>query len=299
MNFVGGVGYTNIDLIYSDMDRLPGLGEEVYAGGFGVHLGGGCPATLINTTRLGVPSRILTFVGKDTFSEFATKFYQSYDADIVNLYEGDGVPVVVTSVMVCNNDRSFATYRDEKAVDEQAICEKVYQHLSGAKVVNMHVGFLDAYKKLKEEGTILIFDTGWEDDLSVEKYEEYLKIADYYLPNQKEALKITGTESVEEAAKVLSRYFENVTIKLDKDGCMLQTNKGTQVIPPMQDVVAVDSTGAGDAFMSGFMYGLYHDYPLDQCIRFGNVTGGTCVQGVGCLTKYVDEQQLLEKAAEL
>ena len=299
MKFVGGVGYTNIDLIYSDMERLPGLGEEVYAGGFGGHLGGGGPATLINTTRLGVPSRILTFVGKDTFSEFATKFYQSYDADIVNLYERDGVPVVITSVMVCNNDRSFATYRDDKAVDEEAICEKVYQHLSGAKVVNMHVGFLEAYKKLKEEGTILIFDTGWEDDLSIEKYEEYLKIADYYLPNQKEALKITGTDSVEEAAKVLARYFENVIIKLDKDGGMLQTAEGTQVIPPMQGVVAVDSTGAGDAFMSGFMYGLYHDYPLDQCIRFGNVTGGTCVQGVGCLTKYVNEQQLLEKAAEL
>ena len=299
MKFVGGVGYTNIDLIYSGMDRLPSTGEEVYSQGFGVHLGGGCPATLINTTRLGVPSRILTFVGKDTFSGFAEKFYESYDADIVNLYEGDGVPVVVTSVMVCNNDRSFATYRDEKAVDEKAICEKVYQHLSGAKIVNMHVGFLDAYKKLKEEGTILIFDTGWEDDLSVEKYEEYLKIADYYLPNQKEALKITGTNSVEEAAKVLSRYFENVIIKLDKDGCMLQTAEGIQVIPPMQGVVAVDSTGAGDAFMSGFMYGLYHDHPLDQCIRFGNVTGGTCVQGIGCLTKYVNEQQLLEKAAEI
>ena len=67
MKFVGGVGYTNIDLIYSDMERLPGLGEEVYAGGFGVHLGGGCPATLINTTRLGVPSRILTFVGPGHF----------------------------------------------------------------------------------------------------------------------------------------------------------------------------------------------------------------------------------------
>ena len=95
MKFVGGVGYTNIDLIYSGMDRLPFTGEEVYSQGFGVHLGGGCPATLINTTRLGVPSRILTFVGKDTFSGFAEKFYESYDADIVNLYEGDGVPVVV------------------------------------------------------------------------------------------------------------------------------------------------------------------------------------------------------------
>ena len=299
MKFVGGVGYTNIDLIYSGMERLPSTGEEVYSQGFGMHLGGGVPATLINTTRLGVPSRILTFIGKDQFSALAERFYATYDADIINLYEGDGMPVVVTSVMVCNNDRSFATYRDDKAVDEAAVCEKVYQHLSGAKVVNMHVGFLDAYKKLKEEGTILIFDTGWEDDLSTEKYHEYLELADYYLPNQKEALKITGSQTVEEAAEKLARYFENTIIKLDKDGCLLKNKDGIRFIPSMKDVVAVDSTGAGDAFMSGFMYGIYHDYPVDQCIRFGNVTGGTCVQGVGCLTKYVSEQQLLEQAAAL
>ena len=68
MKFVGGVGYTNIDLIYSGMERLPSTGEEVYSKGFGMHLGGGVPATLINTTRLGVPSKILTFIGKDQFS---------------------------------------------------------------------------------------------------------------------------------------------------------------------------------------------------------------------------------------
>ena len=56
MEFVGGVGYTNIDLIYSGMDRLPDTGEEVFAKRFEMHLGGGVPATLINTSRLGVPS---------------------------------------------------------------------------------------------------------------------------------------------------------------------------------------------------------------------------------------------------
>ena len=52
-----------------------------------------------------------------------------------------------------------------------------------------------------------IFDTGWEDDLTLEKYRDYLEIADYYIPNQKEAMKITGTSSVEAAADVLSEFF--------------------------------------------------------------------------------------------
>lgn len=295
MGFVGGVGYTNIDLIYSGLDRLPQTGEEVYAQKFEMHLGGGIPATLINTSRLGIPSRAVTFVGKDYFSEFVYKAFEQHGAQIVNLYEGDGMPVTLSTTMVYNHDRSFLSYRDDVEVTEQ-LEEKIYRQLTGAKVVDMHVGFLEVYKRLNEEGTIQIFDTGWEDDLSLEKYREYLEIADYYMPNQKEALKITGEKSVEGAAEKLSQYFHDVIIKLDRDGCMLKNEKGIQIIPPMKGVEAVDSTGAGDAFMSGFMYGIYHDYPVDQCIRFGNVTGGTCVQGIGCLTRYVEEEELLRLA---
>lgn len=293
MAFVGGVGYTNVDLIYSGLSRLPDTGEEVYSEDFGIYLGGGTPATLINTARLGVPSKILTFLGKDFFSEFARKAYNAYHTELINLHHGAGMPVTVTSVLVHDNDRSFISYRN-KVLNH--LCpsseEEIYQNLHGAKIVDMHVGFLDVYRRLKKEGTTLIFDTGWEDDLSIEKYEEYLNLADYYLPNQKEALKITGTDTVEAAADKLSEYFKDTIIKLDKNGCMVKNKQGIQVIPPMKDVVAVDSTGAGDAFMSGFIYGLYHDCPVEQCIRFGNITGGTCVQGVGCLTKYVDEENL-------
>ena len=55
--------------------------------------------------------------------------------------------------------------------------------------------------------------------MSLEQYQDYLSLADFYLPNRKEALKITGKSTVEEAAKVLSDFFEDVTIKLDRDGC--------------------------------------------------------------------------------
>ncbi len=298
MEFLGGVGYTNIDLIYSDMDRLPATGEEVFSRKFEMHLGGGVPATLINTTRLGIPSKILTFVGKDVFSDFASKSFAEYGAEIINLYHGDGMPVVLSTVMVCNQDRSFLSFFDKSAGLDRSD-EAVYRHLTGAKIVDMHTGFLNVYKRLKEEGTTLIFDTGWEDDLSIEKYEEYLKLADYYLPNQKEALKITQTQTVDAAAEKLSAYFHDVVIQLDKDGCLLKNERGTQFVPAMKNVRAVDSTGAGDAFMSGFMYGLYYNYPVEQCVRFGNVTGGTCVQEIGCLTKYVNEGKLLELAKTL
>lgn len=291
MGFVGGVGYTNIDLIYAGLDRLPEKGEEIYAKHFEMHLGGGIPATLINAGRLGIPSKIITFIGKDFFSDYAYRELRKYDAEVVNIYRENGMPVVLSSTMVFDHDRSFLSYHDEADITDE-IQDEIYHHLTGASVIDMNVGFLDVYKKLKQEGTILIFDTGWEDDLSIEKYRDYLEISDYYLPNQKEALKITGTSTVEEAADKLGEFFDDVIIKLDKDGCMLKNKNGITIVPSMKGVEAVDSTGAGDAFMSGFMYGIYHKYPIEQCIRFGNVTGGTCVKSMGCLTSYVNEEEL-------
>ena len=61
----------------------------------------------------------------------------------------------------------------------------------------------------------------------------------------------------------------------------------------MPGVQAVDTTGAGDAFRAGFIYGLFHDCPVEQCVQFGNITGAACVSAPGCLTGYVDEARLL------
>lgn len=295
MGFAGGAGFANLDLLYAGLNKLPKKGQEVYAKAFDMQLGGGVPATMINLSRLGIPSRLLTFMGEDFFSEFVKRAFDSYGMETVNLYKGKGWPVTISSALICEGDRSFVSYQDEIEITPWHV-EQVYRQLSGAKVVDMQAGFLEAYQKLSGEGTIQVFDTGWEEDLSIEKYKNYLEIADYYVPNQKEALKITGESTVENAAGKLGRYFSEVVIKLDKDGCLLKNSRGTKVIPPLSGVKAVDATGAGDAFMSGFMYGLYYDYPVEQCIRFGNVTGGICVQGIGCLAKYVNESELLRLA---
>ena len=219
-------------------------------------------------------------MGNDFFSEFAKKSYAEYGAEIINLYQGSGMPVILTSVMVCNQDRSFTSYREE-ATASCCTAEDIYRHLSGAKLVSMHVGFLDVYKRLKEEGTVLIFDTGWEDDLSIEKYEDYLRLADYYLPNQKEALKITGTNTVEAAAEKLSAYFPQAIIKLDKDGCLLRNSAGTQFIPSMKGVTAVDSTGAGDLYAAGFLYGMTKDRSLGTCAMIGSIAASEIISHYG------------------
>lgn len=298
MGFAAGVGYVNLDLLYLGVGHLPKEGEEVYAKSLDIQLGGGVPATMITLSRLGVASKIATFLGEDVFSGYAKKLLDACGVSYANLYSGNGIPVAVTSVMITERDRTFMSALDRVDIT-QKIQEETYRQLRGAKVIDMHAGFLDAYKRLKAEGAILVFDVGWDEGLSIQKYREYLELADFFTPNQKEALKITGKDNVEEAARELGRFFPEVIIKLDSAGCLYWKDGESIIIPPLENVNKIDSTGAGDAFMAGFIYGLYHECSVTDSIIYGNVTGGTCVEGVGCLTKYVNEKELLEKAKEI
>lgn len=295
MSFIAGAGATNIDLLYENMPKIPDVGEEVYTNSFSLQLGGGLPATLINLGRLGIETKIATELGDDIFSEFAKKKFTENKVQPINLYKGNGIPLNITSAIILKNDRSFITYGKGSIEPDDKAKENFYNIAKGAKICLMAPGgFLEVYKKLKAEGTIMVLDMGWDDELTFEKYSELLSVADYYTPNQKEALAITGCSNAKDAAYELKKYFEKVVVKVDKDGCIGIDGNEYFFCPSLKQYKNVDSTGAGDAFLAGFVYGLFHNYPLKACIEFGNITGGKAVTAVGALSAYVNEKELLE-----
>lgn len=295
MNFIAGVGISNCDILYSGMPRIPKEGEEVFSNGLAIKMGGGVPAAMITLSRLGIPVKLGTFLGEDTFSTVVKKELYKNLIKYVNLYSQNGMPVTVTSAMITSNERTFVSYRDKLIINDK-VQETTYELCKGAKLIEMNLGFIDVYKKLKNDSTIMVLDTGWDDDLSLEKYVDYIELADYYTPSCKEALKITGTNRPEDAIRVLRNYFKTPIIKIDKDGCMVMIDGEISIIPPMPNIKAIDSTGAGDAFMAGLLYGLFYDYDIGTSVLFGNITGGTCVKGIGCLECYVNEEELLKIA---
>lgn len=295
MAFISGAGATNVDLLYQGFDRLAGVGEELYCKDFSLQLGGGLPATLINLGRLGIETRIATELGDDIFSRFAKEKFIENGVTPTNLYSGDKIPLNITSAIILPKDRTFYTYGKGSIEPNDEALESFYNIAKGSKICMMQLGgFAPVYKKLKDEGTILVLDTGWDDDMSFAKYDEYLQLADYYTPNRKEAMKITGESTPEKSAEALRKYFDKVVVKVDADGCIGIDNGKDFFVPSVKEFKNVDSTGAGDAFLAGFMYGLFYDYSLEDCIKFGNITGGKAVTKVGALSGYVNEKELLE-----
>ena len=299
MAFIAGAGATNIDLLYENMPKIPDVGEEIYTDRFSLQLGGGLPATLINLSRLGIQTKIATELGQDMFSEFAREQFKKSGAQPYNLYSGNGIPLNITSAIILEKDRSFITYGKGSIEPDDKAKEKFCEIARGSKICLMSPGgFTEVYKKLKAEGTILVLDTGWDEELSFEKYEELLITADYYTPNRKEAMKITGCSNPKDAAYALKKYFDKVVVKLDGEGCIGIDGNDYFICKSIDEFKCKDSTGAGDAFLAGFCYGLFYDYPLKDCIEFGNITGGKAVTATGALTAYVTEAELLKYKEE-
>ena len=291
MSFVAAFGKLNVDLLYSGMPRIPNEGEEIYCKDFKVCLGGGLPATMINCSRLGVSAKIGTFLGDDMFSQFA-KSELIKSGTQYEIFESTNYPLNVTSAIITSTDRTFVSYGGTETYSDKML-EKIYNALKGAKVVAMQEKIIPVYKELKKDGTILVLDTGYSEDMSLEKHKELIEIADYYTPNIDETEKLTGTRDYEKALKILHEYFEKPIVKLGKEGCAGYDNDYF-VVKNIDEFSCVDATGAGDAFLSGFIYGLYNDFDFKKCILAGNITGGKCVTGVGCLTEYVNENEIKE-----
>ena len=296
--YASGVGVLNCDLLFSGLDRLPVEGEELYAKGFELQLGGGLPATMIHLARLGVPVDFSTFLGRGGVSRLIGELLEQSGARYRNLYQGAGEPVTVTSVLILPTDRTFVS-RCEEIVYTDAMKEALLAQLRGARVVRMGLELLDVYRRLKAENpaVILVLDESWREDLSLSRYGDYLALADYYTPNEQEAAKITGAAAPERALEALAPYLAHPLVKVGARGCLIQEGGKTCLVPTLPlERPAVDATGAGDAFIAGLMYGLYHGRPLEACVALGNVMGGVCVQHVGCLTGHIAPKELEAKA---
>lgn len=289
MSFVGAFGKLNVDLLYSGMPRIPNEGEEIYCKDFKVCLGGGLPATMINCSRLGVPAKIGTFLGDDMFSDFARKELDKSGTNY-EIFESQNYPLNVTSAIITSTDRTFVSYGGTETYSDEML-EKIYNALKGAKVVAMQEKIIPVYKELKKDGTILVLDTGYSEDMSIEKHKELIEVADYYTPNIDETEKLTGTRNYKEALKILGEYFPKPVVKLGKLGCA-GYDGDYFVVDNIDEFRCIDATGAGDAFLSGFIYGLYNDFDFRKCILAGNITGGKCVTGVGCLTEYITKNEI-------
>lgn len=114
------------------------------------------------------------------------------------------------------------------------------------------------------------------------EFTEALACIDYLIPNEEEACMFTGEDTAHQAAlKLLGAGVRHVVIKCGAQGCLVGDQTGVYRVPAVESVDCVDSTGAGDSFVAGFLFALSEGKSLRECAEYGNACGARAVTVTG------------------
>jgi sugar/nucleoside kinase (ribokinase family) len=292
------VGSYSVDLIFSGMPEFLQLGKDVVGSDFKMTPGEAfIPAVAMH--RLGLKVGWATDFGNDEFSQFALKNAREEGLD-ESLFVFHNRPYRRISVSASfPEDNAYLTYYDP---DPQLPAAIPALGKSQAKVVfipGLYYGSflgiginLIRIKKMKlvmdgnsSSGTIL---GSSHESIAI---RNAIKYADVFLPNAKEARRLTGADDLEQALYKLAELCPQVVIKDGSKGTIAYFNKNLIRMPGIS-IKSVDTTGAGDNFNAGFLYAWLNHYPTDTCLQWGNITGGLSTMEMGGTTRKISIEEV-------
>ncbi|GGD47768.1 carbohydrate kinase family protein [Paenibacillus nasutitermitis] len=281
------IGDANIDLVVAGCNEIPKPGQEIFVDQMMLHVGGGAALFSISLAKLGMKVAFNGILGDDGHGRYVREQFVQYGIDTSML---ETTTVFATGITIAINpevDRSFITYAgsnqllDVSKLDLEPIARGKHVHLTCYKGRSNHGAVLALAKALKEKGLTLSCDVGWDD--TGEWYEgiyDLMREVDVFLMNETEAMHYTGLEKVEDCLQHIAQYGSHIVIKLGDKGAVALKD-GVRTYSPAYQVQAVDTTGAGDSFNAGYLYGYLNGMETIDCLISGNACGALSVGSYG------------------
>ncbi|WP_332691943.1 aminoimidazole riboside kinase [Halalkalibacter lacteus] len=272
---------------------------------------GGAPANVaVGVARLGVKSTFIGKVGDDVLGKFLRDTLHHYGVHTNRMLL---TPEVRTGVVFVTNaedgERSFDFYIDPSADRFLNADEIVEDDFENHKI--LHFGSISmisspakeathhAVKIAKEKGMLVSYDPNlrislWDtNEQARETIKSMLSQADLLKISEEELEFITGEKDIDKGVEKLNQYnIPFMLITLGAEGSYVYTSEGHQHVPAME-VKAIDTTGAGDAFVSGMLYSLneyegdIESLSLDEAVqmaKFASISGALAASTKGAMT---------------
>ena len=250
---------------------------------------GGAPCNVLALLqKMGRKTAFIGKVGNDNYGEFFRENLQKNKIED-KLLTSDRLPSGVASTFISpDGERTFGTYLGAAAslrAEELTLdMFKGYAYLFiEGYLVQDHEMILHAIELAKEAGLQICLDMASYNIVAndLEFFTLLInKYVDIVFANEEEAKAFTGMEP-EEALRVIAKKCSIAIVKVGANGSYIR--KGTEEIKVSAISVqkVVDTTGAGDYFASGFLYGLTCGYSLDKCAKIGSILSGNVIQVIG------------------
>jgi len=273
-------GEINPDLVLSDPDLSVSFGQqETLVESMALAIGASSSIFACGAARLGLRVAIIGVVGDDFFGRFMLDAMRGRGVDVtpalVDPEEETGLSVILSR----GSDRAILTYTGSIAslraeqVSDDLLRRCRHLHVAGYFLQTaLQPGLPDLFQRARALGLTTSLDTNWDPSGTWRGVEALLPLVDVFLPNENEALALSGLPDLEGAAAQLSRQCGLLAVKLGALGGLAP--QGHRIVrAPALPVPVADTVGAGDSFDAGFLYGYLNGWPLERSLRLACACG--------------------------
>jgi len=294
-------GDINVDLLIPGADRLPPPGEEWEVSSMETTPGGGAALFALGLGKLGMRPVFQGRVGDDFFGEYLSGCMSDVGVDTLLLKKVEGTRTGISISFTTPKERSFLTFRgscgvaDLRDISFEYMQQARHVHLTGYAGSQNHEMYADFLEKLRKSSTDITvsFDVGWDPAGEwSERIYELFPLVDILFMNETECVHYSKMETAEQGVVSFAKQGCLAVAKLGKKGA-IACRDGRVYKCKGFPVVAVDTTGAGDSFNAGFVYGFLQGADIMGMLSYGNGCGALSCTGFGGNTNFPTEEELL------
>ncbi len=292
MGDVACLGIVVADLVTKPVGNLPEAGRLALVKNIQLHTGGCATNTGFALAKLGLKVAVLGKVGKDGLGDFIVQQAQSMGVETTGLIQAINTNTSATIVMVSKEGER--TFLHSLGANGKYCLDNIdFALVKKYKILHYAGGFLlpkldgkpiaSLLKKARSSGIVTSLDTAWDArDRWLKVLEPALSHLDIFLPSIEEARMISGRKTPEKITSFLLQYgIKLIGLKMGGKGCFLRGQGKEGIYIPAFPVKPRDTTGAGDAWVAGFLAGFIKGWSLEKIGRFANAIGALSTLSFG------------------
>lgn len=252
--------------------------------------GGSAGNTAVAVARLGLPTTFLGKIGNDVGGEFYKDRFEALGGDASRFKVGSTPNGRCLSLITPDSERTMRTdlgaamtlAADEISAADFAGCR--HAHIEGYVIFNREL-MLKILKSAQEAGCTISVDLASFEvvrasmDILADLLHDYVDIV---FANEEEASAYTGLNGdYEGSARELGKLCHISAVKLGSRGSIIVRDGVMIPVAPVPAPGAIDTTGAGDLWAGGFLYGWLKGLSMETCGRYGSILGAEVVQVIG------------------
>jgi sugar/nucleoside kinase (ribokinase family) len=265
--------------------------------------GGSAANTIHGLANLGMPTGFFGKTGNDEHGKFFEM--EMHETGIQpSLLKSETPTGLAVALISPDSERTFATFLGaaielhSNEVDEKIFAGFSVLHIEGYLVQNQEL-ISASVLKARNAGLKISLDLASYNvvEANLEFLQQMLPMVDILFANEEEARSFTGCES-NEALEILSAKCPLVIVKTGAKGSLVASGN-QRVSVPANPVKAIDTTGAGDLYASGFLYGYLNGDSLETCARVGTFLASKVIEIIGAKISATDWNEIRDEVSRI